>query len=101
MVGYGVAILAMVVAFLFTWFFEIELKRATFVFFLIAVIVSTWCGDFGPGLLAMVLATLGSAYFLLLPPFHDLRFGTPNDLAWLGVFVLVTTLMGSLTATRR
>lgn len=57
-VSYGVAVLAVVVALLLTLFFQIELKRMTFVFFLIAVIVSTWCGDFGPGLLAMALATL-------------------------------------------
>lgn len=63
-----------------------------------AVMFTAWYGGLLPGLLAALLAIIGD--LTVLPP----AFPTPNrigDILRLGMFVLVSVMMGSLSAARR
>jgi PAS domain S-box-containing protein len=74
--------------------------QAPFAFSFAAVMVSAWYGGLGPGLCAIALAVLGSAYFLL-SPFHSLFVDTADNIIRLGLFVLVALLISVLTSQRR
>jgi PAS domain S-box-containing protein len=63
--------------------------------FFAAVVISTWFGGLGPGLLATALAGWASAYF-----FYDRLFGW-DDAIRLGVFLMVSLLMSSLIYLRK
>ena len=65
---------------------------------LAAVVTSTWFGGRWPGFLAVGLAGVSSAWFLLLR--NDLRGVDSNDWVQLGAFVLVALGMNSLAAGR-
>jgi K+-sensing histidine kinase KdpD len=72
---------------------------APYSLFLGAVILATWCGGLGPGLLATALSILAIDFFLL-PPIYSLGLGL-LDAVRLGVFVLVAVMIGSLDAARK
>jgi K+-sensing histidine kinase KdpD len=64
-----------------------------------AVILSTWFGGTGPGLLAVVLATLSINYFILEPRFaFSFSF---HDIVHLAVFLFSALLISSWSAARR
>jgi K+-sensing histidine kinase KdpD len=64
-----------------------------------AIILSTWFGGTGPGLLAVVLATLSINFFILEPRFAFAF--TFRDLVHLGVFLFSALLVSSWSAVRR
>jgi two-component system sensor histidine kinase KdpD len=71
-----------------------------FPLFLAAVMLSTWFGGLGPGLLSMVLGVLASTYFFLAP-FDSPTVATISGGLRLLVFVLVALLISLLHAALR
>src|SRR4029450_475359 len=64
-----------------------------------AIILSTWFGGTGPGLLAVVLATLSINFFILEPRFaFSFSF---HDVVHLAVFLFSALLISSWSAARR
>jgi PAS domain S-box-containing protein len=92
---YGLSIVSVATALSATFMLQPYVFRTPF--FFLSVIVSTWFGGMGPGLLAVVLSTLSISFFLpqviLTPHFHNV----PN----LAGFVLSTLLVGSWSAARK
>ena len=70
-----------------------------FTLFFAAVMLSSWYGGLGAGLLATVLSALSLDYFFI-SEHHTLVFDW-SALLRLGVFLLVATLTNSLTAARK
>ena len=70
-----------------------------FTLFFAAVMLSSWYGGLGAGLLATVLSALSLDYFFISRT-HTLVFNW-SALLRLGVFLLVATLTNSLTAARK
>jgi PAS domain S-box-containing protein len=68
--------------------------------FYAAVAVSAWYGGMETGLLATVLSTLAIQYFFL-PPLHNLAINDLAHIIRLGVFVLVTLIINSLSSELR
>jgi two-component system sensor kinase FixL len=64
-----------------------------------AVMISSWYGGRGPGLLSVLLATLAVDYYFV-PPFHKLTLSTAN-LPYLSTFALLTLSVSFLSAARR
>ena len=64
-----------------------------------AIILSTWFGGTGPGLLAVVLSTLSINFFILEPRFaFSFSF---HDVVHLAVFLFSALLISSWSAARR
>src|SRR5919106_794243 len=99
-VRYGAMAGSVTFALLLTMLLHSRIERNTFVLFLAAVLISTAYGGLGPGLLATVLTTLCSTYFLV-PPLYSFGIAAPNDLVWLSVYVLVALTLSALTAARQ
>lgn len=99
---YGVAIFCVLLALVLMLGFSawISINGSPFVIFFAAVMASAWYGGLGAGLCATALAAL-SAIFFFLPPIYILRVDAPGDLVRLGIFVLTSLLLVSLSATRR
>ncbi len=76
------------------------ISGSPFVIFFAAVMVSTWYGGLGAGLFATAIAAL-SALIFFLPPLYSLRVDAPVNLVRLGIFVLTSLLLVSLSSTRR
>ncbi|HTE20622.1 MAG TPA: DUF4118 domain-containing protein, partial [Armatimonadota bacterium] len=70
--------------------------RNPFLFFYPAIMVSSWYGGFGPGLLATTLTCLASIYYLMEPVYH-FSVATPEDALALCVFVGMGLLMSALS----
>lgn len=68
--------------------------------FCAAVVLSSWTGGLGPGLVATALATLLAGDFYRLNPMRAHSFGWDDSLQG-GVFLIVTALISSLTSLRR
>ena len=97
---YGVVAGSVTLALLLTVLLQSWIERNVVVLFLAAVLFSTAYGGLGPGLLAMALTTLCSAYFLV-PPVYSFGIAAPNDVVWLSVYVLVALTLSALTAARQ
>lgn len=94
---YGVVLLSVAITALLT----LPLSRLhypnIFPLFLVAVIVSTWYGGLGPGLLATGLAAVVSSLF-----YTDILLSTGTySIEWLVLFVLVSCLISWLNAARQ
>ncbi|MEH1797896.1 MAG: PAS domain S-box protein [Nostoc sp.] len=76
------------------------LKPSIFLLFFAAVAISAWYGGMEAGLLATALSTLAVSYFFLEPVFSLLVTSLDNIL-WLGLFVLVTTVINLLNSELR
>jgi PAS domain S-box-containing protein len=74
-------------------------SAATYSFFLGAVMLSSWVGGLGPGIMATVLSTLAADYFLI-PPLHTIAFDA-SRIVQLSAFVGVAALISSLNDSRR
>jgi PAS domain S-box-containing protein len=96
---YGVALLASTLALLLTWLLRSFMERNLFLWFFAAIVIGSWYGGLGPGLLVTVVASIGIGYFFIAP-FSLFDSGSENLLR-LGVFMLVALLISSLTAARR
>ncbi|MEH1774744.1 MAG: PAS domain S-box protein [Nostoc sp.] len=97
---YAVALLAVGSGLLLTLLLQPLLKPSIFLLFFAAVAISAWYGGMEAGLLATALSTLAVSYFFLEPVFSLLVTSLDNIL-WLGLFVLVTTVINLLNSELR
>jgi PAS domain S-box-containing protein len=67
----------------------------TLVLFVIPILISSYLGGLGPGLLCTVVAALASAYFLL-PPFHSFAIEDPRNEIQLYAMILAGILVSML-----
>src|SRR3954471_10555527 len=72
---------------------------ATYSFFLGAVMLSSWIGGLGPGILATILGTFAADYFLI-EPIHTVTFDG-SRLVQLSAFICISGLISSLNDSRR
>lgn len=96
---YGFAVLTVAVAAAITWAFPLLSTRIPFALFYAAVILGTWYGGKRPGLLAIALSALVSAYLFLGIPYSLTR--TIEEVLLLGVFLLVSLVITYLTEKAR
>jgi two-component system, LuxR family, sensor kinase FixL len=94
---YGVAVLSVGVVALVTHLLFGFLD--TIPFFYAAVILSSWYGGRGPGLLSVLLATLAVDYYLV-PPVYSFDFGI-TDLAQMGAFAVLALIVSFLSTARK
>lgn len=95
---YGVAVVAVTLALLLKLLLAPLLEtESPFLLFFAAVMISTWYGGRGPGLLAIALATLVSDYFFLSPLYSLFEHSLGQSLR-LGLFVLEGGLISWLVA---
>ncbi|MBD2744555.1 PAS domain S-box protein [Coleofasciculus sp. FACHB-1120] len=97
LLGYGVAVLTVMVALLLTLLLQPLMGPLIFPFFYAAVSISAWYGGMAPGLLAAILSAFVTN-FLLLDPLYSLGVASPSVVVRLGVFLLVTFLISSLNS---
>ncbi|MFE1748895.1 PAS domain S-box protein [Coleofasciculus sp. H7-2] len=97
LLGYGVAVLTVVVALLLTLLLQPLMGPLVFPFFYAAVAISAWYGGMVPGLLAAILSTLVTNFFFL-EPLYSLGVTSTSLVVRLGVFLLVTFLISSLNS---
>lgn len=95
---YGVAVLSIGVALLLGWTTPLSGLSPSALFFA-AVMVSSWYGGLGPGLLATLLSALSIDYFLVPPVFTVVA--DWGDVVRTIVFVLEAVLISWLNAKRR
>ncbi len=97
--SYVVALVCVAVAALLTFPIRSISVHSLSLFFMVAVLVSSWFGGMLPGLLSVVLATVSFEYFFST---HAGSFGLYGaDLLRLVVFTGVAVAIASLTAQRR
>lgn len=72
---------------------------ASYSFLLGAVMLSSWLGGLGPGLVTTVLGTVAADYFLI-PPIYTITFDS-SRLIQLSTFVAISVLINSLNVARR
>src|SRR5271154_6598734 len=77
-----------------------RIGESTASLFFAAVVLSSWTGGLGPGLLATGCAAFLAGDFYRLNPVGSVGFGW-DDWLQAGVFVIVAVLISSLTALRR
>jgi len=77
-----------------------HIGQCTASLFFAAVILSSWTGGLGPGLLATILAAFLAGEFYRLNPVGSRGFGW-DDWLQAGVFFVVAVLISSLTSLRR
>jgi PAS domain S-box-containing protein len=99
---YGVAIGAVLLALLLMLLLNrwISMQGSPFLIFFAAVMVSAWYGGLGPGILATLLSALAANHFFL-PTSHSFNSSSPAEVLRLGLFVLISLMVSSLSATRR
>lgn len=97
---YGVALLSVAVALGLTRSLLPWLYPTTTPLFFIAVILSTWYGGLGPGLLATVLATLAINYFLI-SPLYSLELAHLGTLMRLSILSMAAVAIATLNQSRR
>lgn len=96
---YGVAVIAVVIAFLLTQILWWLIKPSLYPLFLAAVMVSSWYGGIGPGLLSTALAVLICTDLLI--PSIDFQAASRANVIGLFQFVLVALLISFLNAKLR
>ena len=93
---YGVAVLTVTLVLLLKLLLApLIAQESPFLLFFAAVIVSTWYGGLGPGLLATALAAFISDYFFLGSAYSVLG-NRPGQILELGLFVLQGVLVNML-----
>ena len=97
---YGVAIAAACVALLLTHQIPPLDTRLIFILPFAAVVFTAWFGGTGPGILAITIYALASAYSFL-PPVDSFGIEHPIERLALGIFVFVGLFVVFLTSTRR
>ena len=100
-IDYGVAVGTSVVAFAISRSLHRPLlKLSPFILFYAAVAVSSWFGGFGPGLLAVVIGTAVTDYYLFEPR-SSLLLHEPLDTVTLLIFLFVGVLISGLKSRLR
>ncbi|MEG4418424.1 PAS domain S-box protein [Microcoleus sp. LAD1_D5] len=97
---YGVATLSVALALGLTRLLLPWLYPTTTPLFFIAVIVSSWYGSFGAGLLATILSTLAINYFFI-EPFYSLQIANVETILRIGMFSIAAGLSASLNLSWR
>ncbi|HEY9665283.1 MAG TPA: PAS domain S-box protein [Coleofasciculaceae cyanobacterium] len=97
---YGIAFFAWAIALLLTWLLQPLMTPTVFALFYPAVMVSALYGGLGPGLVAVILATLTTKYFFL-PPVYSLAITNPNTFFRLTTLVLVALMISLLSTALR
>src|SRR5262249_11277632 len=87
---YLMAVLTALAALLFLIAFPFPSAAVVYLFFLSMVLISTWQGGLGPGLITAVLGVLGAGWLLLSPLEIIPRGGT--DEVSLGLFAAISML---------
>ncbi len=89
---YGVAVLAVLAAFLIRYSIYGDLQnRLVFTFFVPAAVIAVWYGGIGPGIVATVLGLLMGDYFFMMSRQALWPLGNRESLA-VGVYVITTML---------
>ncbi|MGH7320227.1 MAG: ATP-binding protein [Candidatus Rokuibacteriota bacterium] len=94
---YIVAIATVAAALLVTLLLSPLFERSDLALFMIAVMIGTWYGGLGPGLLATGLSALAYA-LLLMPPHYSVAIATREDLLRLGAYLAAGFVTSSVTA---
>ncbi len=95
---YTLAVATVTLSLLLTLLLEPLLHKTPTVLFFAAVMLSSWYGGFGAGVLATILSVL-SLDFFLLPPLLALSYAS-TDILLLSMFTLVALLISWLNAAR-
>lgn len=93
--SYGIAVISPLVALMIELLIRPVMGETPFLLFVGAVMISSWYGGLGPGMLAIALSVLASTYFLV-PPIATLDMSDWNDTVHLGIFIIVASLISSL-----
>jgi signal transduction histidine kinase len=96
---YWIAIWTTGVAFLVTLVASRLIEPGISPIFLLAVMISSWKGGLGPGLLATILSSFASA-FAFLPPRFSLDIDQ-SDMLQLMVFTIAALIIGSLSVAKK
>jgi K+-sensing histidine kinase KdpD len=89
---YGVAVLAVAVAFAIRYLIYGDLQnRLVFTFFVPAAMIAVWYGGIGPGLVATVLGLLAGDYFFPPPRYAPGMLGIRQSLA-MGAYAVTTAV---------
>lgn len=96
---YSLSVFSTVLALLLTLSLAPLLNQTVLALFFVAVTVSTWYGGMGPGVLATGLSALLINFFIL--PIYSASVNPVGRLIPIGVFLLVTLLINSLTSQLR
>src|SRR5215217_6690023 len=91
-VRYGVALLAVTLGVVLTYSLDPLYNRAVFLLLLPVIIFATWYGGAGPGIAALVTATLG-AWYLILPSAPELFIADRQDVLRLLFFVATSAFV--------
>lgn len=97
--SYGIALLSVAGALTVSKLPAIHLQDAPVSLFLCAVILSSWFGGVGPGLVATALSALAFNYYFL-PPIHSLG-SKPDEIPRLVIFTVSALFVGFLSAAQR
>jgi PAS domain S-box-containing protein len=96
---YGLALLLSALALFLTWLLFPIVRQNLFVFFFAAIVASTWYGGMGPGIVVTLVASMAIGY--LFAPAASSFEAELMTLINLGVLLLISTLISSLTNSRR
>ena len=89
---YGVAVLAVTVAFAIRYLIYGEFQnRLVFTFFLPAAIIAVWYGGIGPGLVATLLGLLAGDFFFMAPIYSLRMLGIRQSLG-VGAYAITTAV---------
>jgi PAS domain S-box-containing protein len=97
--SYGIAVLSVVAALIFSRWPALHLRDAPVSLFLCAVILSAWFGGVWPGSLAAALSILAFDYYFL-PPTHSLA-TKPEEIPRLLIFIVSALFVGTLSVAQR
>ncbi|WP_416666891.1 PAS domain S-box protein [Egbenema bharatensis] len=97
---YGITVVNVFVAFLLTVLLRQVFAPAIFVTFYGSVVIATRYGGLGPGLLSAFLSVLFANYFFI-EPFNSFQVANFGTVLYLGVFILVASLISSLNSELR
>ncbi len=95
---YAVAVLVSIAA-IFITTSTLLATGAPFLFLLFAILISTWYGGLGPGLVATLLTSAAALYYLI-PPGDSFAINTIEDAARYGFFILTALIATVITAER-
>jgi C4-dicarboxylate-specific signal transduction histidine kinase len=97
--SYGIAVLLVGGALIISRSQALHLESAPVSLFLCAVMLSSWFGGTGPGLLATTLSSLAFYYYFLLPMYSFAA--KPEEIPRFVAFTVSTLFVGSLSAAQR
>jgi PAS domain S-box-containing protein len=75
-------------------------RDVPFISFFLSVVISSWFGGFGPGVLATALSALLGRYFILIAP-GEARQAWTTVMLFAGQGVLISYLLDSMTVSKR